>query len=277
MTVWNAILLGLAKGLTQFFPVSSTGHLAVMKNLFAISSVEGEHLLFDAMLHLAALISVCLVYWRDLVSMGREGLGFLNLGPLAGSRQRHYPGARLLLMLLLATLPLFFALPLRSQIDKLYSNNWFIGIAFVLSGCVLYVGDRMKPGDKNQNSMTLSDAFLIGLCQLTAVLPGLSRTGVTVTAGLATGLEKKFSVRFSFLLCVPALLGATILSFADSLGAVFYWEDMPAYLLGMAACILSGVTALSLFRSVASRGKLGGFAYYCWVMGVLSVILTTIF
>ena len=277
MSIWNAIILGLVQGITEFLPISSSGHLSILNNLFDLTSTDEGHMLFDVLLHLGTLASICVVYWQDIVQMFNEVLGFVNVGPLAGQRQRHYPGARMFIMIVMATLPLVLILPVHKMIETLYYHNIFIGIALVLTGCMLYVSDKMKRGTKTETNMTISDALIIGLCQCVATIPGLSRSGTTITAGIATGLDRKFAVKFSFLLSIPAVLGANIISLVDAFKEGVDIANVPAYLVGMVVAMVAGIASISLLRRIAEKGRFGGFAYYCWVMGVLSMILTMIF
>ncbi len=277
MSIGNAVVLGLVQGIAEFLPISSSGHLALLNNLFHMSSTENGHMLFDVLLHLGTLISICVVYWSDIIEMAYEVLGLVNLGPLAGQRQERYPAARLFLMIVFATLPLFLILPINGLLEGLYYKNVYIGVMLILTGCMLYVSDRMAPGRKNEKSMTVFDALIIGLCQCVATIPGLSRSGTTITAGIATGLNREFAVKFSFLMSLPAVLGANILAIADAAKENVDWASLPAYLVGMAVAMLVGIAAISILKYISQKGKFGGFAYYCWVAGVLSIILTMIF
>lgn len=276
MSVWNAIILGLVQGIAEFLPISSSGHLAIINNLFDLTTTSDGHMLFDVLLHLGTLAAIFVCYWQDIVNMFYEVLGFVNVGPLAGARRR-YPNARIFVMLVFATLPLLLILPIHKMIETLYYQNVFIGVALVLTGCMLFVADKMKPGTKGATNITISDALIIGLCQCVATIPGLSRSGTTITAGIATGLSREFAVKFSFLMSIPAVLGANILSIVDAVKQGVVLSNVPAYLVGMLAAMLSGIGAISLIKHIAAKGKFGGFAYYCWVMGVLSIILTMIF
>ena len=196
---------------------------------------------------------------------------------MAGQRRQRNPGARLFFMIVLATLPLVLIMPIKDLLEGLYYNSIFIGIALVLTGCMLYVSDRMIPGKKSVGGMTIWDALIIGLCQCVAVIPGLSRSGTTITAGIATGLNREFAVKFSFLLSIPAVLGASILSLVDAFRDGVDLSNIPAYLIGMAVAMVSGIAAIELLKYISQKGKFGGFAYYCWVVGALSIILTMIF
>ena len=277
MSVGNAILLGLVQGITEFLPVSSSGHLSILNNLFGLTTAEGGHLLFDVLLHLGTMIAILVVYWQDVKDMLQETLGLMNLGPLAGLQRGRNPGARLFFMIVLATLPLVLILPIKDLLEGLYDKSIFIGVALILTGCILYVSDRMRPGSKTVGGMTLLDALINGLCQCVAVIPGLSRSGTTITAGIATGLKRDFAVKFSFLLSIPAVLGANLISLVKAFQTGVDWSCVPAYLIGMAVAMVSGIVAIELLKAISKRGRFGGFAYYCWVVGALSIILTMIF
>lgn len=277
MSLLNAMILGLIQGIAEFLPISSSGHLSILNNLFHMTTTENGHMFFDVLLHLGTLFSVCVVYWQDIVQMFYEVLGFLHAGPLAGERRAHYPAARLFLMIVLGTLPLFLILPINDMMEGLYYKSVFIGVMLVLTGCILYISDKMQQGKKTEKNMSMLDAIIIGLCQAAATIPGLSRSGTTITAGLATGLRRDFAVKYSFLLSLPAVLGANILAFAKAIRTGVDWSCLPAYLVGTVVAILSGIASISLLKHIAAKGKFGGFAYYCWVVGVLSIILTVIF
>ena len=277
MSVWNAIVLGLVQGVAEFLPISSSGHLSIMNNLFDMSTVDNGHVFFDVLLHFGTLSSIFVVYWQDIAKRFREVLGIVNLGPLAGQPQKRYPSARLFLMIAFATIPMLLVIPIKDRVEALFYQNVFIGVMLILTGCVLYVSDRMQQGNKTENNISILDAVTIGLCQCVAAIPGLSRSGVTITAGIATGLRRDFAVRFSFLMSVPAVLGASILSLVDAIEKGIDPSNVPAYLIGMVASMVSGIVTITIFRRIFVNGKFGGFSYYCWVMGVLSIILSLIF
>ena len=277
MSIWNAVLLGLVQGIAEFLPISSSGHLSIINNLFNMSPLEQGHMLFDVLLHLATLISILVVYWNDIVLMIAELLSLANIGPMAGQQKQRYPAVRLFLMIVIATLPLFLIMPVRKQIETLYYHNVFIGVMIIFTGFMLYTSDKMTQGKKTERSMTMLDALIIGLCQCVATIPGLSRSGTTITAGIATGLRRDFAVKFSFLLSLPAVLGANILGLIDAFQSEIDWTCLPAYLVGMVVALVSGIASINLLRYISANGKFGKFAYYCWVVGVLGIILSMIF
>lgn len=279
MTISSAIILGIVQGVAEFLPISSSGHLAVLQNLFDLSAGE-DHLFFDVLLHLGTLISICVCYWGDIVAMVREVFIVLRGGRRADGTpvQGHLGAARLFLMIVVGTLPLFLVLPINDKVEELYYITPFIGAALLLTGCVLFVSDKMAPGTRTERNMSFRDALTIGLCQCVATIPGLSRSGATITAGIATGLDRTFAMKYSFLLSLPAVLGANLLSFIKAIGEESIEASLiPAYLLGMLAAMLSGIAAISLMKLIAKKSKFGWFAYYCWGAGVLTIILSLIF
>ena len=279
MTISSAIILGIVQGVAEFLPISSSGHLAVLQNLFDLSAGE-DHLFFDVLLHLGTLISICVCYWGDIVAMVREVFIVLRGGRRADGTpvQGHLGAARLFLMIVVGTLPLFLVLPINDKVEELYYITPFIGAALLLTGCVLFVSDKMAPGTRTERNMRFRDALTIGLCQCVATIPGLSRSGTTITAGIATGLDRTFAMKYSFLLSLPAVLGANLLSFIKAIGEESIEASLiPAYLLGMLAAMLSGIASISLMKLIAKKSKFGWFAYYCWGAGVLTIILSLIF
>ena len=278
MTILQSLFLGLVQGIAEFLPISSSGHLSVFQNLFGLNAAGEDQLLFDVLLHLGTLVAVVVVYWNEIVTIVKECVELVRgIGhPVPGEKKR-LKGVRLLLMIIFATLPLILVLPIHDSVEKLYYSTAFIGIAFLATGGMLYCADRMPRGSRTERNMRVTDALLIGLCQALATMPGLSRSGTTITAGLATGLRRDFAVKYSFLLSLPAVLGANILAFAKAIKNGVDWSCLPAYLVGTAVAILAGIASISLLKRIADKGKFGGFAYYCWVVGVLSIILTVIF
>ena len=279
MTISSAILLGIVQGVAEFLPISSSGHLAILQNLFALSAGE-DHLFFDVLLHLGTLISICVCYWGDIVAMVREVFIVLRGGRRADGTpvQGNLGAARLFMMIVVGTLPLFLVLPINDKVEELYYITPFIGVALLLTGCMLFVSDKMTPGKRTEKNMRFRDALVIGLCQRVATLPGLSRSGTTITAGIATGLDRNFAMKYSFLLSLPAVLGANLLSFIKTIGSESIDASLiPAYLIGMLAAMLSGIAAISLMKLIAKKSKFGWFAYYCWGAGVLTIIFSLIF
>ena len=276
MDIWSAIFLGIVQGLAEFLPISSSGHLSVLQNLFHMNSLEEGHLFFDVLLHLGTLVSIFICYWSDIKAIVREVFIVLRGGrTVTGERiSGPLPAARLFLMLVIATLPLVLIVPINGLIEELYYQSWFIGVAFMLTGCLLFVSDKMTPGHKTEKNMRIRDALIIGCCQCVATIPGLSRSGTTITAGIATGLDRGFAMRFSFLLSIPAVLGANVLSIVDAIREGFDASLLPIYLVGMLAAVSSGIGAILLMKLISRKSKFGFFTYYCWAAGIITLVLS---
>ena len=148
--------------------------------------------------------------------------------------------------------------------------------AAVLGGFLLLAADRYGHGNKTEKAMTLSDALVIGLAQMIAVVPGLSRSGTTISAGMLRGFDRTFAVKFSFFLSIPAVLGANLLSLVKAISAGINWAEVPMYLCGVAAALVSGYLAIFALNRIAQRGKFGGFCYYCWGAGLVTLLLSLI-
>lgn len=272
MTYLMAILLGLVQGVAEFLPISSSGHLTLMQHFF--SGVEEPDNFFNILLHFATLIAVCAVYWKDIVEMVTEFFrGLAALFTKRGSRETEPPPARRLVMLvILGTLPLFLVLPFDDRVESLGSSPVFVSCALIVTGFILYFSDRMARGRKTERTAKVTDALLVGLAQGCATIPGLSRSGCTISAGMALGFDRKFAVRYSFLLSLPAVLGATLLKVVSAIRDCVDMERLPMYLVGMVVAGVVGYFSIQLVKLLADKGKFGKFAYYCWAVGLVSLV-----
>ena len=259
MSLFHSILLGLIQGVAEFLPISSSGHLAIAEHFLGQAGVSEIPGFFDVLLHLGTLVAVFVAYWpeiRDMILEFFQGIGDL----IHGTTPTPVPPARrMILLVIVGTLPLFVILPFKDWIEGLSSNLYVVGLALLATGCLLFASDRVRKGRKTERSTRMTDALLVGAAQALATCPGLSRSGTTITAGCFLGFERKFAVRYSFILSIPAVLGANILSLKDALEGTVIWSEAPVYLAGVIVA--------------ADKGKFGAFAYYCWAAGLLTVIL----
>lgn len=276
MTFLQSILLGLIQGVAEFLPISSSGHLAIAQNLLGMSDAGTVPEFFDVLLHLGTLVAVFVAYWADIKDMVLEF--FRGAGDLIHHSTPNPvpPARRLILLIILGTLPLFVVLPVKDAVQGLSNSMAFIGAALIVTGVLLFVSDRVKKGRKNERTATWLDVLIVGIGQAIATMPGISRSGMTITTGCFVGFERKFAVRFSFLLSIPAVLGANILSLADAAKAGINWAEVPVYLVGVVTAAVVGYLCIRLLRFIADRGKFGAFAYYCWAVGVLTLVLNVI-
>lgn len=275
MTFWNAILLGAVQGAAEFFPISSSGHLAIVQNFLRIGIGE-DQLLFDVMLHLGTLLAVLVAFWPDVCGMVTELLRMLHVIRLPRHQKPDAMQRRMILFLIFASVPLIAGAFLNDAVEELCGNTFFVGFMLLVSGTVLFFADRVGHGNKNVKSATLGDAVTVGLAQLLAVFPGLSRSGMTISTGLFCGFDRDFAVKFSFLMSIPTVLGACVFSVADAVGSGIVAAEVPLYLAGMAAAFVVGYIAIYLMRRMMQRSRFGGFAYYCWGAGLVTLILSLI-
>jgi len=278
MSVWTAILFGIVQGLGEFLPISSSGHLTILQNFFGLSYTEADHLLFDVMLHLGSLFAVCHTYRRDIKAMWEQTSDFLTTSGDGGKDVygRLVPAVRMTILIFIGTLPLFLLLPFYSQIQILFGKLWFVGVAFLVTGGILYVADHIEPGKKGPKTSTVFDAILIGFGQALAVIPGLSRSGVTISLGIAQGMKRSFAVKFSFMLSIPVIVCSLLVSFVKAAFAGITWSYFPMYLFGM---VISGIVSLfgiRLINLLVNKGRFGGIAYYCGFIGFVAIIASII-
>lgn len=274
MTLLHAVLLGLIQGVAEFLPISSSGHLAIAEHLLGQTGAGEIPGFFDVLLHLGTLVAVFAAYWGDI--RGMIGEFFRGAGDLLhGTTPAPVPPARrLILLIIVGTLPLFAVLPVKDLVEGLGDNMYFVAGALLVTGCLLFASDRVQRGRKTERTATLADVLLVGAAQAVATCPGISRSGTTITAGCFVGFERRFAVRFSFLLSIPAVLGANILSLKDALEAQVPWEEVPVYLAGVLVSAVVGYACIRLLKMIAERGKFGFFAYYCWLAGAVTLVLT---
>lgn len=277
MTYISSVLMGILQGVAEFLPISSSGHLALFQHFFSVENYEETQMFFTVLLHLGTLISVFVYYWQDVLDLIREF--FLGLAVLFSRRGEHErgtppPARRLVLLIIVATLPLFLILPVKDLVEGAMSNVHFVSAALLVTGFILWFSDRMARGRKIARNATVLDAFLVGVAQALGTLPGISRSGITISAGMLRGFDRTFAVRFSFLMSMPAVLGANILTLKDVIEAkAFHMELLPVYLVGTLVAAVVGYFAIRLVNLLADKGKFGAFAWYCWIVGAVTLVV----
>ena len=272
LSLLEAIFMGFVQGVAEFLPISSSGHLTLLQHFFKMEEVDN---LFNILLHFATLIAVCVVYRKDIAEMIVEffkGVGSLFGGH--GSRESRPPEARrLVMMVIVGTLPLFVILPIEGLVEGLGNYPAAVSVMLLVTGCILFFSDRVGDGRKTARTATVKDALLVGIAQGVATIPGISRSGSTISAGLLLGFNRKFAVRYSFLLSLPAVLGATLLKVVRAFGDQGIDTSLlPMYIAGMVVAGVVGYFSIQLVRLLANKGKFGNFAYYCWIVGIVSLI-----
>ena len=276
MTYFSAIFLGLIQGIAEFLPISSSGHLAFFQEVVAIFDVGDESIFFDVLLHLGTLAAVFVAYWAEIKALVLEFLTMIGVRKLPKGQKPDRLSRRMILFIILGTLPLFLILPVKDYVEGLYQNPIFIGCAFLGTGLILFLSDRLSRGSKTIKNASLVDVLLVGCGQALATVPGISRSGTTISVGLARGFSREFAVKLSFLLSIPAVLGANILSLIDAVKEGIDWTLMTVYLVGVAVAAVSGYLAIRLLKYISQKGSFGGFAYYCWGIGLVTLILSLV-
>ena len=270
MDILQGIIIGIVQGLTEFLPVSSSAHLVFIQNLLGVES----SLAFDTFLHLGTLIAVVWFFRYDIYRMLKSW--WLSLGDIVQGRFREGfyddPYKRLAWYVILATIPVgIVGVLFEDSVDALFSGALYVPAFFLfVTGTILYLSQRMPSGNINYNNISKKEALFMGLGQACAILPGLSRSGTTIAAGLTIGLDKEFAAKFSFILSIPAILGAFLLQ-AKDIGSAMDANFLPV-MLGFVASIIAGYMAIKWMLDLIQNRNLDIFSYYCWLMGLIVFI-----
>lgn len=276
MSLLHSILLGIIQGVTEFLPISSSGHLAIAEHILGMDGASEIPEFFDVLLHLGTLVAVFVAYWSEIKEIVFEFLRGIDDLIHHVTPQRVPPARRMVLLIIVGTLPLFLILPVKDKVEALSENMIFIGCALLFTGVMLWLCDRVHKGRKTEKSARLTDALAVGVAQAVATCPGISRSGMTITTGCFMGFERRFAVRYSFLMSIPAILGANILALKDAIELGIVWHDVPVYLIGVVVAAAVGYACIRLLRYIADKGRFGVFAYYCWAVGILVLVFTLV-
>lgn len=272
MTLFEAIILGLVQGLSEFLPISSSGHLALLQYFFGI---EGESVLtFAVLLHLGTLLSIFAVYYKDIWDLTKE-LGatikdiFMGKGPRINANETR----RLGFMIITATIPTgIIGFAFQDLFGELYVSLVAIGVGLLITGTFLWFAERMAHGKKVIQNMKFRDAFLVGIFQSIAICPGISRAGSTIVGGLLSGIKRELAVKFAFLISIPSVLGAVILeapaAFKEGTDAIL----LVPILVGVTIAAISGYIAIKTMIRVVSNKKLYYFSFYTWAVGAFVLV-----
>jgi undecaprenyl-diphosphatase len=264
------IFLGVVQGLTEFLPISSSGHLVLFQDLFGL---KGPQLIFDIFLHMGTLLAVCIFLRSDLMGIIRDTWRFSV--EIFEGRERltsinRRPNVMMALWVITATIPTaLMGLLFRSPLEALFGNVHRVGLMMICTGFILSVTIFISATYSGRRDVGLLTSLAVGIAQGLAIIPGISRSGTTIVCGMACGMEREVSARFSFLLSIPAIIGAMLLqlNFEDLRGS-----DIFPLLLGLVTSAISGFFALKILMGVVRRGRLFCFAPYCWLLGLLIII-----
>ncbi len=254
MHILEAVLLGLIQGLTEFLPVSSSGHLVLVQSFFGIKEATQA---FDILLHVATLIGVFAYYWKDIITLIRK------------------PFQRVTYLLIAGTIPtVIIALLFNDTFNAIFGEGKFIGFNFIITAIVLLYADTRKPGKKKIKNISYFDALVVGTAQGIAILPAISRSGMTISASLSRGLDRENAARYSFLLSIPAILGAMVLTIKDIItGESTMTESVGIFpmIISFLVAAISGYLAIRFMVGVVKNGRLKWFALYVAILGVILI------
>ena len=243
------VLLGVIQGLTEFLPVSSSGHLVILQSLLNVP----HSIAFDTVVHLATALAVVVFFWRDIVEL------------LTTKRKM------LWLILVAGVFTAVLGLGFKDYFESLFSSVTAVGFFLILTGVIIMVGERLGKGERRD--LNIWDAIIIGLAQGCAIAPGLSRSGTTISAALGRNLNRDLAARFSFLLAAPTILGAGLIQSKEIFKAGTVGIGFWPLALGFISAFISGIFAIKIFMSIIQKTSLKGFAYYCFLIGILVIIL----
>ena len=270
MDILQAVIIGIVQGLTEFLPVSSSAHLVFAQKLLGVES----SLAFDVFLHLGTLIAVLWFFRWDIIKMLKSW--WLSIGDILQGRFRdgfrQDPYKRLAWYVILATIPVgIVGVLFEDSVDALFAGALYVPAFFLfVTGTILYLSQRMTSGNINLNNISAKESLIMGLGQACAILPGLSRSGTTIAAGLTIGLEKEFAAKFSFILSIPAIFGAFVFKLKD-IGSAMDANFLPIFL-GFIASIIAGYLAIKWMLDLIQNKSLDIFSYYCWAVGIIVFI-----
>lgn len=278
--------MGLIQGLTEFLPVSSSGHLAIFQHIFGLDT--GTGVLFEALLHLGTLAAVCFVFWSDVKNLIIHGIGLMvdviynGYTYLMNSIKHENKPMRKLInhayrkfaaLIIITSVPTAIIGLLLSSLTEAASSVLLIpGIGLLITAIELLLVDGKKGGSKKAKATSFKDAAIIGVVQGVATIPGISRSGSTITACLFLGLDKSFAVKYSFLMSIPAILGANVLELRHIGAETLSASLVISYLLGMVVAAVAGYICVKIMLNIVQKSKYQYFAYYCAAIGIISLI-----
>lgn len=277
MTYIQAVILGLAQGLSEFLPISSSGHLALLQYFFGINT--DNVLPFAVLLHFGTLVSVFIVYWKDIVDLIKElGAVIKDIFTGKGLRINANPTRRLGFMIIVATIPTaVIGLLFNDLFNAMYLSLVAIGTGLLVTGTILVIAERMGRNNKSVKEMKFRHAVFVGLMQGVAICPGVSRSGSTLFGGLISGLNREFAVKFAFLISIPSILGSVILEAPDAFREGLDISLVGPVIAGVVVAAISGLFAIKAMIKLVSNKNLIGFSIYTWALGIAVIVYALIF
>lgn len=272
MNFIQAIILGIVQGLTEFLPISSSAHLVIVPFLFNWTLDPAKAFVFDVLIQLGTLVAVIIYFWSDLVAIfGSVLRGIKEKAPFreADSRLGWY--------IVLGTIPAGLAgVLLKDTVEKAFGNPVITAILLLGTAILLILAEVLAKKQKNLDQLTWKDSLLVGVFQALAIFPGISRSGATISGGLLKGFTREAAARFSFLLSIPIMLAAGLLSTVDLVKAEFFLDFLPTLLLGFVIAGVIGYLSIRWLLNYVKKNSFFGFAIYCWVISAVTLIVSAL-
>jgi len=270
MDIIPAIILGIIQGLTEFLPVSSSAHLVFMTDILGLP----QNVAFDTLLHIGTLVAVVAYFWKDLIQIISSFISSL-LDILRGKFKEgleEKPFKKLSWLIIVGTIPAgIMGILLEKQFEALFNSVLYVGFFLIITGLLLWGAERVKLGNKDVKDISFKNALVIGVAQGIAIAPGISRSGATISAGLFSGLNRELAAKFSFLLSIPAILGAALVQVKD---ITTFDTSTVVLIAGFVSAVIFGYLAIKLLLKIIKERTLMIFAYYCWIVGVAVIIIS---
>jgi len=274
LNLWEGALLGVIQGLTEFLPVSSSGHLVIVQSF--IKEFQQPGVLFDVMLHFGTLLAVLVFLRREILDIliSLIPVGWLRNSERGHDSMRAHAGRKMALYIITGTVFTgIIGLSFEERIHHLFTSATTVSFMLLITGVLLFMSDRFQ-GGRVEKDMNIIDSVVIGIVQGISLIPGISRSGSTIAFGIFRGLDGEAAARFSFLLSIPAILGAVVLE-SKYIGTIPL-DDIVVYLTGMVAAAVTGFLTLRLLLFIIRKRRLSIFAYYCWILGISTLIIRVI-
>lgn len=291
MSLLETIILGIIQGIAEFLPISSSGHLAIFKALFGLKDVG---LTYDILLHLGTLVAVFIVYWKDIWKLIKEGVGIVidvcrNIGRFFGNKFAKKNSAyikivssayrKFVMLIIVSTIPTGIIGVIFSKIFNMDNPSLIIpGISLLITGLMLSVVDELPAGHKTPKETTYKNSLTLGIAQGIATLPGISRSGTTLTVGVLCGLDRKFAIKYSFIMSIPAILGACVLDLKDLFtpGNAIGKTQLAYYGIGAVVAGVVGYVCIKTLLVLFNNKKMKYFSYYCFLIGIVAIVASFI-
>jgi undecaprenyl-diphosphatase len=270
INIIQAIIMGMVQGLTEFLPVSSSAHLVFVTDIFGLQ----QNVAFDTLLHLGTLLAVVGYFWKDVITIISSFISSL-IDIFRGRFKKgleEKPFKKLSWLIVIGTIPAgLMGILLKTQFEALFNSILYVGFFLIITGLLLWGAERVRPGEKDIKDITFKNAIFIGLAQGIAIAPGISRSGATIAAGLFSGLNRELAARYSFLLSIPAILGAAVVQAKD---ITSFDAGTASLIAGFVSAAIFGYLAIKLLLKIIKERSLMIFAYYCWIVGVIAIIIS---